>query len=54
MRDPRESSPMSVGFVVALDCRIVVAGHTSTVLCLRRVVADRCCMFKDMSYHYSS
>ena len=35
-------------------CRIVVAGHRSFVLCLRRVVADQCCMSEDMYDRYST
>ena len=45
MRSLRESGPMSVCSVTA---------HTLTVLCLRRVVVDRCCMLEDMFDRYFS
>ena len=41
--------------IVALECRIVVAGRTLIVLCLHRVfevVAGRCYTLKDMSDRY--
>ena len=53
LRSPRESVLMPVHSVVELECRIVVVGCTSTVLCLHRIVANRCCMSEDMSDHYS-
>ena len=50
---PRIGSHASA-FVVALECRIIVARCTSTVLCLLRVMADLCSMLEDMSDCYSS
>ena len=51
---PQELGLIPVRFVVALECKIVVVGRTSTVLYLLRVVVEGCCMSKDMSNRYSS
>ena len=53
-RLPQESGLMLVHSTVGLECRIVVVGHTLSVLCLCRVVADRCCMLEYMYDPYSS
>ena len=48
---------MLVHSAVGLDCRLVVLGHTSTVLDLCRVVevvADGCCMLEDIIYFRTS
>ena len=53
-RSLQELGLMSVPCVMALACRIVVARRTSIVFCMRKVVADRCCMLEDMSDRYST
>ena len=51
-RSHPESDLQMVRSVVELDCMIVVAGYTSTVLYFHRAavasfVADRCCKMED-------
>ena len=48
---------MPMRFATGLECKIVVAGCTSTVFDLCRVVGvvtDWCCMLEDMFDYYSS
>ena len=59
MRSPQESGSMLVQYVMELERRLVVTGHTSIVLYLCRVlivnfVANQSCRLEDMFVWYSS